>query len=58
MAEQLYRIHWKAKRTGATGCGSRAFPKEEAEGYADQMNSDVETSKWTEHWIEPAPKSE
>ena len=52
-----YRIHWKALRTGATGCGTGSFPRPEAQEYADAMNRAEEVKPLSEqlltHWIEP-----
>ena len=51
--DTLYYVYWKAKATGATGHGTRAFPKRESQEYADALNKqdkDIELI----HWIEPA----
>jgi hypothetical protein len=50
--EQLYRIHWKATRTGVTGHGTGAFTKDEAVDIAANLNRS-ESGQWCEHWIEP-----
>lgn len=36
----MYRIHWRALKTGATGHGTATFPREEAQYYADQLNAE------------------
>ncbi len=60
MSEQpqdLYFIHWKAPATGATGKGTRAVPKEEAQHYADAANQkerEFPPAQRSAHWIEKA----
>ena len=55
--ETFYRIHWKALRTGATGHGTKGFPKDEAQNYADALNKNPEVNTILTHWIEPDGKA-
>lgn len=54
MTKTLYRIHWIANITGATGAGTGLFPMAEAKMYADAMNNEPENKALRLfHWIEP-----
>lgn len=49
----LYRIHWYAGLTGATGHGTGAFPRDIAQQWADELNSDKDNrALLMHHWIE------
>lgn len=52
----LYRIHWRADRTDATGHGTGAYPYQEAKRYTDAMN--VDNKGILTHWVEPVPPEE
>ena len=54
MDEQLYRIHWKAKRTGCGGKGTRGFPLKVAQRLSDELNEQDKDFEIV-HWIEPDP---
>ena len=49
-----YRVHWKSILTGATGCGTGSFPRDEAQRYADELNQNI---VGLVHWIEPVPEN-
>ena len=49
-----YRVHWKSILTGATGCGTGRFPRDEAQRYADSLNQNI---GGLVHWIEPVPEN-
>jgi hypothetical protein len=53
MSEQLYCIYWKATHTPATGKGSGAFPKRQAQKIAAELEAD--SGGLLRYWIEPAP---
>ena len=50
LAQPIYRIHWRVFKTGATGNGTRGFPKDEAQSYADALNRDH--AAFLTHWVE------
>ena len=46
----MYKICWKSKITGATGCGEPVFTTEKsAQDTADYFNKDY---PYLEHWVE------
>uniref|UniRef100_A0A6M3LNW2 Uncharacterized protein n=1 Tax=viral metagenome TaxID=1070528 RepID=A0A6M3LNW2_9ZZZZ len=47
---RLYRLHWKAVKTGATGQGTSLFTYAEARQICDGLNR--QNKVWTTHWIE------
>ncbi len=55
MSGQMYVIKWRAIKTGATGQGTKGFPKAEAQRMADEMNED--DKDFVYHWIilQPEP---
>ena len=37
---KLYKVKWYAVKTGKSGTGTKGFPKDEAQGYADELTRD------------------
>lgn len=50
VSTQMYIIHWRAIKTGATGRGTKAFPKNQAEQIRDDLN--LKNADILLHWIE------
>jgi hypothetical protein len=47
--KMLYLIHWRSLKTGATGHGTKAFPKDQAESICDGLNK--QDKGLLIHWI-------
>lgn len=56
MPEQFYRIAWKSKFTEASGYGTGAWPKKQAQALCDDINNDPIENAYCNHWIEPIPE--
>ena len=56
MTEKLYRLHWRAKRTGVEGNGTKGFLKERAKRELYLARKGDSISKFFEYWIEPVPE--
>ncbi len=51
----MFFVHWKSLITGNQGCGTRSFPHDEAQRYADELNR--ADAGILVHWIENAAQS-
>ena len=70
----MYHLHWRAIYGPGTGRGTGCFTLEDATRYARDLNGpppplftvdidgnftvDWRPKRYTEHWVEPAPKGE
>ncbi len=52
----MFFVHWKSLITGKQGRGTRAFPHDEAQRYADELNR--ADAGLLVHWIENAAQQD
>jgi len=50
----MFYVYSKAVRTGYISHGTKAFPREEAQSYADDLNRDPNNKGLLVFWVEAA----
>lgn len=53
----MYYVYSRSLVTGKVSHGLQAFPKVEAQSYADELNADPNYKDYLIHWIEAAEQN-
>ena len=53
----MYYVYSKSLVTGKVSRSTQAFPKAEAQAFADELNADPNYKGYLVHWIEAAEQS-